>query len=635
MTDSPERPSSPLFEDPKEASKWGERTFDILGTKRRVVSAGIPVDTSQGFIDLCEACRRGDLDAVRRAIDNGVNVNAMDEWDYQPLALASLCGHIDIVYLLLESGAICDRDTFQGERAVISALNLQIRNLLLRYRYSKSEDKKQPLAKHLVSMLAGVPFKTFDVTLPAVSASTGVQYEHQLHKFILAARSPFFREHLSKGSQIPVFESDAFAIAVQFLYLCEITDAFKKEGVKDVAKVLQVDRLWNFADSSDDASKRREIEKNEIQVAQDELYKWLEEMVIGRAIRLSPEEADSFEMASENPTFADIILRADETEDDVPEGSEAEAQAVLYPVHRAMLRSKYFTTMLTSGFVESIQPDAHAPLQIVTIDCSPAVLEVVLRFFYTENDDVPLEHALDVLYLCDLLFIKRLPAGCVASIVKYGGGQADLPFEIWDVLRAAWEFKDRKLELFAAKYIAYRLERYIGMKEFREVVMESAAMIRNRQETDTIELIDDIRYHLDRRFNLRMDESGLGTMFVSAFKHANAKKVAEAAAQTAELGASSDQQPSNDTSTKQTDSVAPNGLEESVSNLRITEESKDIPGSEEVVSDKETILTTGEAIKDLKIEDIDPYDVCTIQSIQYEQLMNWIDELLDSLSLEA
>lgn len=321
-------------------------------------------------------------------------------------------------------------------------------------------------------MLSGVPFKTFDLTIAGMSKSTGVEYEHQLHRFILAARSKYFSEQLSKNGLIPKFESDAFLVALQFLYLCEITDSFDEEDVKVVADLLGVDRLWNYADAINDATKRREIEKDEIQHAQNQLKEFLKEKVIGRAVRISKEETDDFEIFSDNITFADLVLRADETEEDLPEDTKEEPKAVLYPVHRAMLRSKYFTTMFTSGFIESAQPEAHVPLQIVTIDCSPAVLEVVLRFFYTEDDDVPLEHALDVLYLCDLLFVKRLPAGCVASIVKHGSGQDDLPFEIWDVLRAAWEFKDRRLELFAAKYIAYRLEKYLNMREFQDLVAE-------------------------------------------------------------------------------------------------------------------------------------------------------------------
>ena len=46
---------------------------------------------------------------------------------------ASLCGHYEVVELLLESGAVCERDTFQGERILYNALNNRIRNLLLRY----------------------------------------------------------------------------------------------------------------------------------------------------------------------------------------------------------------------------------------------------------------------------------------------------------------------------------------------------------------------------------------------------------------------------------------------------------------------------------------------------------------------
>lgn len=35
---------------------------------------------------------------------------------------ASLCGHFEVVRLLLESGALCERDTFQGERCCLSLL---------------------------------------------------------------------------------------------------------------------------------------------------------------------------------------------------------------------------------------------------------------------------------------------------------------------------------------------------------------------------------------------------------------------------------------------------------------------------------------------------------------------------------
>jgi len=57
-------------------------------------------------------------------------------------------------------------------------------------------------------------------------------------------------------------------------------------------------------------------------------------------------------------------------------------RSVLYPAHRAMLiRSEYFLAMFSSKFQEA---QISENLRIIKIDCSPAVLEVILTFLYTE-----------------------------------------------------------------------------------------------------------------------------------------------------------------------------------------------------------------------------------------------------------
>ena len=46
-----------------------------------------PLDLSDGFRRLCEACRKGDLKSCQELITDGVNINARDRFDYTPLIL--------------------------------------------------------------------------------------------------------------------------------------------------------------------------------------------------------------------------------------------------------------------------------------------------------------------------------------------------------------------------------------------------------------------------------------------------------------------------------------------------------------------------------------------------------------------
>ncbi len=49
-----------------------------------------PLDLSENFTKLCEACRRGDMKGCQEMITEGANINARDRFDYTPLILVSL-----------------------------------------------------------------------------------------------------------------------------------------------------------------------------------------------------------------------------------------------------------------------------------------------------------------------------------------------------------------------------------------------------------------------------------------------------------------------------------------------------------------------------------------------------------------
>jgi hypothetical protein len=49
-----------------------------------------PLDSSEEFNELLEACRRGDLKRTQELISAGVNLNGKDKFDYTPLIIVRL-----------------------------------------------------------------------------------------------------------------------------------------------------------------------------------------------------------------------------------------------------------------------------------------------------------------------------------------------------------------------------------------------------------------------------------------------------------------------------------------------------------------------------------------------------------------
>ena len=65
-----------------------------LHEEKKLIESGAlkedsPLDLSENFQTLCEACRKGDLKTCQEAIADGANINARDQFDYTPLILVS------------------------------------------------------------------------------------------------------------------------------------------------------------------------------------------------------------------------------------------------------------------------------------------------------------------------------------------------------------------------------------------------------------------------------------------------------------------------------------------------------------------------------------------------------------------
>ncbi|KAI1494018.1 BTB/POZ domain-containing protein [Biscogniauxia mediterranea] len=610
-----------------------------------------PLDLSAEFDELLEACRRGDLRRTQELISAGVNLNGKDRFDYTPLIIASLCGHYELVELLLESGALAERDTFQGERCIYNALNNKIRNLLLQYDYSKSTDPLQPWAAHISSLLSRQVPKTSDITLMEASET------FELHKFILSARSPYFQKKLTEAPETTTWRLphskpiEAFRVVLRYLYLGDLprdlVDARSQStedevltGVDKISKQLEIPKLWEAILSGNDRRLARQRHQDEVNRAQQQIEGFFREKIVGHKMVVDTRKVHEVKWPHDNSIFADCLLRADENGGDseeepeqpqesngIPIGPGAESRrqngtrksnkSILYPVHKAMLiRSPYFETMFSSQFLEA-QESEH--LHVIKVDCSPEVLEIILTFLYTEKVNCPLEFGLDLLYAADMLFLDKLKNKAAVAISSLGSGNSNVlvdrthnlgqseevevePINVYDVIHAAWDLRVQRLEEFAARYIAYRLEDYIDEEEFGELIQESAMRIKNREETDTIELLDDIRYYLSERFRLRFEDAGLEEIMDE-----NGEISAEVVGS---LASPAD-------STGNANGTADNGIEPA---------KKDTADKSELPKLKGTVRTLdGELVEDEFASD----------AINYQVLLQKIDVMLEKLKLDA
>lgn len=370
----------------------------------------------------------------------------------------------------------------------------------------------QPWAAGINSLLARTPLDSTDISIHAFNSGSVVLNEFRLHKFLLAARSQYFRNRFHKARTAHSSDPDhglpknvqslhlantidarAFETAVKFMYLGETADINNQDVLKSIGRLsrhLELPGLWDvvMASVARDPRKRKQVRLATVDKAQSDVDAFFREHILGRKITVdSPDEARKVCVEQSNESFADVLLLAEEDPllaDGDGDGSEDTPckgpVTVLYPAHKGMLRSEYFTTMFTSNFLEGRKRHEADALPIVRVDASPAVLELALSFLYSEKTEISLEYALDLLFLADQLLLDRLKQKC-SHVICTAPSNEDFPYSIYDVVRAGWLCRVRRLEEFGAKYIADRLENYLSDPELAELVAESAERIKERQ----------------------------------------------------------------------------------------------------------------------------------------------------------
>ena len=299
-----------------------------------------------------------------------------------------------------------------SRRCLYNALNQRIRNLLLQYDYSKSTDPLQPLASHITSLLSRSQPKTADITIVTTTRS------FPAHKFILCARSPYFRRKLAIAPETTSWKLSssiapmAFEIALRYLYLGDIptevlagsgngdNDQAVLSGLERLSRLLEIQSLWDGVLEGSDRRIARQRRTDELAKGRDQLGHWFRDNILKHKVIIETSRAGEVRWERRNGIFADVLLRADEivaadderdTDNSEAEHEDGMLQAVksaagipvgpladdpqpwatlrisrkscLFPVHRAiLLRSEVFLAMFSSSFKEA-QPSNY--LQIV------------------------------------------------------------------------------------------------------------------------------------------------------------------------------------------------------------------------------------------------------------------------------
>ncbi|KFM69067.1 Ankyrin repeat and BTB/POZ domain-containing protein 1, partial [Stegodyphus mimosarum] len=142
--------------------------------------------------ELFLSCRKGDVRRLRYLVEQkDVDLNVRDKWDCTPLYYACLCGHYDTVLYLLENGACCDSETFDGERCLYGALTEEIYHLLRNFQVVTSKlIKRDEFSEFLRRALETDDYCDVDFVLQKVQLFA--------HRCILAARSEFFSNAFDK-----------------------------------------------------------------------------------------------------------------------------------------------------------------------------------------------------------------------------------------------------------------------------------------------------------------------------------------------------------------------------------------------------------------------------------------------------
>ena len=129
---------------------------------------------------------------------------------------------------------------------------------------------------------------------------------------------------------------------------------------------------------------------------------------------------------------------------------------------------------------------------------------VIVCHVYSNNQDLTADNVYDILEAAEMLLLPELKRQCGVFLADY------LDVEnVVDLCLTARLFDIPRLEHVTIEFMAIHIEEMVSESKFRELVTKDAKSVKNRQETDSIDVIDEIRFILktDLRTISAIDEA--------------------------------------------------------------------------------------------------------------------------------
>ncbi|KAF6022968.1 ABTB1 [Bugula neritina] len=398
------------------------------------------------YHDVFTSCRTGDLEKIKYLVESrDVELNIRDKWDTTPLYYACLCGHEALVKYLLENGAKCEANTFDGERCLYAALNDKIKKLLKNYKMITSSTMRRDLYDEFLRRLKGDKLYC-DATFKVLGEKFCV------HRCILASRCSTLLDKVEKRLENKktiivkdlTVDPNSFKILIDYIYQGRCQVPYDSITTVDLLAnqcglPLLMQQLGKKAkEKKSFESSKPGVHVDVLSIDNDVDRESIKQDLAKLADQALPSETNALLMEMPfcpniKPVYPDMCVMV---------------QDFKFNCHKAFfcLRSDYFKALLEDHFNENVDDQIEC---IVLHDISIEAFKCVLYYIYTDSCELVEDTVFEVLYKADMYLLPGLKKYCAAFI-------ADLIDEenVFQIFEMSRLFNLPKLEDQCTEFIA-------------------------------------------------------------------------------------------------------------------------------------------------------------------------------------